>query len=161
MHGEIDLGELRGGLVLLMAEEGRLLHRVPAPGLDEVARLHEHAARPAGGIEDGAVVRLDDIDDGLDDGGRREELAIVMRALLRELDQEILVDAAEHVSRGRAQRLGIEGAHHLFQDIVLEAPVILRQLAGERREPLLDGVHGGGDGRAETAVLRRFSSRRS
>ena len=76
--------------------------------------------------------------------------------LLGELGQEVFVDAAEHVPRGGAERLGIEGPHHLFQDIVLEALVVLRQLAGERREVVLHGFHRSGHGRAEIAVLRHL-----
>ena len=146
VDGEVDLGELRSGLVLLVAVERDPLHSVLARVLDEVARLHEHPARTAGGVEDDTVIRLDHIHDGLDDRRRGEELAVVMRTLLGELDEEILVDTAEHVPRGGAKRLGIEGAHHLFQDVVLEAFVVLRQLAGERREVVLHGVHGGGHG---------------
>ena len=52
MNGEVDLGQLRGGLVLLVAVERDPLHRVLAFVLDEVARLHKHAARAAGGVED-------------------------------------------------------------------------------------------------------------
>ena len=99
------------------------------------------------------MVGLNDVDDGLDNRRRGEELAVVVCALLRELRQEIFVDAAEHVARGLAQRLGIEGPHHLFQHIVLEALVVLWELARERREAVFHGFHGGGDGRAEFAVL--------
>ena len=66
--------------------------------LDEMAGLHKHAARSAGGIEDDAVVRLDDVDDGLHERGRSEELAVVLGALHGELHQEIFVDAAEHIA---------------------------------------------------------------
>ena len=52
-------------------ELGRLLlEQILAFTLDEVARLHEHAPRAAGGIEDYAVIGRDHVDDGLDDGGR-------------------------------------------------------------------------------------------
>ena len=156
VHGEVDLGDPRGRLVLLVAVEGHSFHRVAVFSLDEVARLHEHAARAAGGIEDHAVVGLDHVDDGLDDGGRGEKLAVIVRALLRELGEEVFVDAAEHVARGRAQRLGIEGPHHLFENIVLEALVVLRQLPGKRREMLFHGVHRGGHVGAESAVLRHL-----
>ena len=139
-----------------MAVERDPLHGVLALVLDEVARLHEHAARAAGGVEHDAVVGLDDVDDGLDERRRGEELAVVVRAQLRELREEILVDAAEHVARGRAQRLGIEGPHHLFQDIVLEALVVFRELARQRREAVFHGFHGGGHGGAEIAVLRHL-----
>ena len=102
VNGEVDLRELGGRLVLLVAIERDALHRVLAGILDEVARLHEHAARTAGRIEDDPVVGLDDVDDGLDDRGWGEELAIVVRALFRELGEEVLVNAAEYVARGRA-----------------------------------------------------------
>ena len=108
---------------------------------------------PQAGSRTTAVVGLDDVDDGLDDRRRGEELAVVVCALLRELREEIFVDAAEHVARGRAQRLGIEGPHHLFQYIVLKALVVLRELARERRETVFHGFHGGGHGSAEIAVL--------
>ena len=102
------------------------------------------------------MIGLDHVDDGLDDGGRREELAVVVCALLRELCKEVFVDAPEHVARGRAQRLGIEGPHHLFEDIVLELRVVLRQLPGKRWEMLFHGFHGGGHVGAESAVLRHL-----
>ena len=82
MNGQVDLGQLGGGLVLLVAVEGGPLHRVFALVLDKVARLHKHAARSAGGVEYDAVVGLDDVDDGLDNRRRGEELAVVVRTLL-------------------------------------------------------------------------------
>ena len=44
----------------------------------------------------------------------------------------------------------------LFEHVVLEAPVVLRQLAGERREGCLDRLHRGRQRRAEVAVLGRL-----
>ena len=111
-------------------------------------------ARTDGRVENHAVVRFDHVDDGLHDGGRREELAVVVRALLGELGEKILVDAAEHVAGGPAQGLRIEGPHHLFQDVVFETLVVLRQLSGERRKALLHGFHRGGHRCAKIAVLR-------
>ena len=98
VNGQIDLGQVRGRLVLLVTIERDPLHRVRALVLDEVARLHEHSARAGGGVEDDTVIRLNHIDDGLDDRGRGEELAVVVRALLRELGEKVFVDAAEHVA---------------------------------------------------------------
>lgn len=54
---------------------------VSAAVLDKKAGLDEHAAGAAGGIEDGAVVGLDDVDDGLHERGQCEELAVVLSAL--------------------------------------------------------------------------------
>ncbi len=41
-------------------------------------RLHEHAARAAGGIEDAAMIRLDHFGEQLDDAGRRIEFAATL-----------------------------------------------------------------------------------
>ena len=86
---------------------------------------------PAGGVENDTVVGLDHVDDSLDDRGRGEKLAVVVRALLRELGEEVFVDAAEHVAGGRAQSFGVECPHHHFEDIGLEALVVFRQLSPE------------------------------
>ena len=102
VDGEVHLGDADGVAVLLLAVEDDLLRRVPALVLDEVAGLDEHAARAAGRVEDNAVVGLDDVDDGLHERGRREELAVVVRLLDGELGEEVLVDAAEDVAGGLA-----------------------------------------------------------
>ena len=65
---------------------------------------------------------LDDVHDGLRDRWRREELAAIMRALLRKLGEEVLVDPAEHVTGGAAQALGVEHARHFFENVPLEGP---------------------------------------
>ena len=49
-----------------------------------------------------------------------------------------------------------KGPHHLFQNIVLEALVVLRELARERREVVFYRFHGNGHGGAEIAVLRHL-----
>src|SRR5271168_3035740 len=141
MDREIDLRELCGRLVLLVAIERDALHRVLAGVLDKMARLHEHPARAAGGVENDAVVGLDDIDDSLDDRGRRKELAIIVRALLRKLGEEVFMDTTKYVAGSRAKALGIEHPQHTFEKIILEAFVILWQLPRERRGGRLDRFH--------------------
>jgi hypothetical protein len=42
---------------------------------NEACRLHEHAARTAGGVEDAAVEGFDDFGEQADDAARRVELA--------------------------------------------------------------------------------------
>ena len=146
--------EPRRGLVLLVAVEGDALHRVLAGALDEVAGLDEHAAGAAGRVEHDAVLGLDDVDDGLHDGRRRVELAVVVCALLGEFGEEVLVDAAEDVARRCAQHLGVERAHHAFEHVVVEVRVVLRgadrRAAGKRaRSSSIAAVNG----RAEVPVL--------
>src|SRR5215208_6151472 len=53
--------------------------------LREEIRLHEHAARPAAGVEDDALLRLEHRDERLDDGDRREVLAAALALTRREL----------------------------------------------------------------------------
>ena len=79
VNGEVHFREADGVAVFSCPKNVTLLGRVAAVLLDEVAGLNKHAARAAGGIEHDAVVRLDDIDDGLHERGRREELAVVVR----------------------------------------------------------------------------------
>ena len=121
--------------------------------LDEVAGLNEHAARPARGIEDDAVVRLDDVDEDLHERGRGEELAVVLRALHGELHQEVFVDAPEDVATGGAKRLAVEDAEQIFEKSVLEFRIIFGKLIEQRLEVALDSVHRLHERRAEVRAL--------
>jgi hypothetical protein len=76
-------------------------------GLDELLRLHEHAARAAGGVEDAALIGLDHLDQQADDAFRRIELAALLALGGGELAQEVLVDAAQDVL-GRALLRSLE-----------------------------------------------------
>ena len=137
VDGEVHLGDADGVAVFLLAVEHDLLGGVAALVLDEVAGLDEHAARAARGIEHGAVVRLDDVDDGLHDRGRREELAVVVRLLDGELGEEVFVDAPEDVAGGLLDLLAVEQAHQVFEHLGLEDAVVLGQdtLAAARTRP--------------------------
>ena len=129
-----------------MAEEGDAVGGVQVLALDKVARLDEHAAGAAGGVEDDAVVRLDDVDDGLDEGRRCEELAVILRALHGELHEEVLVDAAEDVASGGAQSFAVEDTEQVFEHRGFELAVVLGKLVEQGFELALDGVHGGHEG---------------
>ena len=50
----------------------------------------------------------------------------------------------------------VEHAQHVFEDAALETRVVLRQLAGKRRESGFDRLHGGVERRAEIAPLGCF-----
>jgi len=102
------------------------------------------------------VLRLDDVDDGLHQRGRREELAAVLRPLHGELHQEVFVDAPEHVARGAAQGLAVEDAQQVLEQARVEAVVVLGQLPLQRLEFRLDGVHGIDQGLTEVRVLRQL-----
>ena len=130
-----------GVAVLLLAVEDDLLRCVAARVLDEVAGLHEHAAGAAGRVEDDAVVRLDDVDDGLHDRRRREELAVVVGLLHRELGQEVLVDAAEDVAGGLRICSLSNSRIRSSSTFGLEDAVVLGEDALKRLELRLDRGH--------------------
>ena len=78
IHREIHLGEVDGleSLFLPINEHAAVaVLQFLAMLLNELRRLHEHAARTARGIEHLAAVRLDDLHHEADDGARREKLA--------------------------------------------------------------------------------------
>ena len=87
--------------------------------------------------------------------GRREELAVVVRLLDRELGEEVLVDAAEDVAGGLLDLLAVEQAHQVFEHLGLEDAVVLGQHALERLELGLDGGHGLGDELGQVGAARR------
>ena len=129
VDGEVHLGDADRRRVFLLAVEDDLLCRVLAFVLDEVAGLHEHAARSAGWIEDDAVIRLDDVDDELHERRRSEELAVVVGLLDGELGEKVFVDAPEDVAAGLLDPLAIEHAHQVFENLGLEDAVVFRQHA--------------------------------
>src|SRR5690606_17147992 len=67
--------------------------------LEEALALHEHAARAAGGVVDGAAGRGEQGDEQADDARRGVKLAAVATLGGGEAGEEVLVDAAEDVER--------------------------------------------------------------
>ena len=117
-----------------------------AVGEDELLALHEHAARAAAGVVDAALVRLDHLDQQLDDGLRRVELAAALAFGAGELAEEVFVDAAEHVL---AAALGVAEADRADQVDQFAEPLLVERRPGvvlgehalERRVVLLDRDH--------------------
>ncbi len=56
---------------------------------DKVAALHKHAAGTAGGIKHNAVIRFDDVDDGLYQGRRGKEFAVIKAFIAAETAIEL------------------------------------------------------------------------
>ncbi len=69
-------------------------------GFDELGTLNEHAARSTRRVVDASVVRLDDLDDQLDQRGRREELTTPLSFGAGEVAEEVFVNLAERVAFG-------------------------------------------------------------
>ncbi len=65
---------------------------------DEVGTLSEHTAGAAGGIEDAAMIRLDDLHDELDDRRGGEELTTPLPICPCEVAEKVFVNLAERVA---------------------------------------------------------------
>ena len=118
--------------------------------------VHEHAARTAARVEDAALVRLDHLDQQLDDRLGRPELAAQLALSRRELAQEVEVDVPENVLRPAGVVAQSDGADQVDQLpepglVEVRAGVLLGQNTLENRVLLLDGLHRlveqGADGR--------------
>jgi hypothetical protein len=121
-------------------------------GFDESGGLDEHAAGAAGGVEDAAVVGLEDFDDEADDGGGRVEFAAFLAFAHGEFAEEVFVDEAEgiaalvHGDGGHGFEEGGERA--AFEDVVGFGEDV-----GEVGVFFFDGAHGVIDGLADLGAF--------
>ena len=114
----------------------RALPPLPLPagvGVDEGDRLHEHAGRAAAGVVDPAAIGLQHFDQQLHHAAGGVELAALLALGARELRQEVLVDAAEHVLGA-----GVFVAQHDVADHVDE---LAEPLLVQRRPGVVLGQH--------------------
>ena len=152
VDGEVHAAKVGGGAFLLLAEDGELLGGVlPVLG-DEAGALDEHAAGAAGGVEDVAVVGLEDLGEEADDAGGGVELSPTLSLGHGELGEEVFVDAAEGVVVGGDRDLG-DLLEEALEQGAGEKVVGLGKDAGELGVLLLDGQHGGIHLRADVLCL--------
>jgi len=158
VHGEVQARQSAGLVGLLDATVGGRVLLVLG---NEAGRLHEHAARAAGRVEDAAVEGFDHLGEQLDDAGGRVELAAALALAHRELAEEVFVDPAEHIAFGRLQSGAVEDFDEFGQQVLLKAKVVLGQrtlqqlvalLVSHRR---LDGKHRIADGLAYIGASRQ------
>ena len=152
MHGEVHAREaLRLG-DLLNAENRQFLFRRVLVRAHEIRRMHEHAAGAASGIEDAAMIGLDDLDDEPHDAGGRVKLAALLHLLHGEGAHEILIDLPEGVAVDfeRGQRLD-----QFAQNVVADRAVIFGQGVGEVGIVLFDVVHRLIEGAAKVRPFRQ------
>ena len=136
-----------GGRVLLQAPEGEPLGGAAAVLLHRAGALHEHPAGAAGRVEHRAPVGVEHVGNQRDQGEGGEELAAVVRLLVGEPGEEVLVDAPEDVARDPLQLVGVEGAQELAEHVVVQLLVLpLGQDAAQAVVVRLDGLHGRDDG---------------
>ena len=120
VNSEVHVGEPDGVTGLLLAVDRQLLARVAAVTLDEVGRLHEHAAGAARGVVDLAVEGFEDLHDEPHDRGGSEELAALLALGECELAEEVLVDEPEPVALDRPRQRPQE-PQQLSEDAVGDA----------------------------------------
>lgn len=142
VDSEVHAAEVGGGAFFLLAEDGELLGGVLPMLGDEAGTLDEHAAGAAGGVEDVAVVGLEDLGEEADDAGGGVELSPTLPLGHGELGEEVFVDAAEGVVVGGDGDLG-DLLEEALEQAAREEVVGLREDAGELGVLLLDGQHGG------------------
>lgn len=78
--------------------------------LNDACALDKHAAGAAGRVQHRAALRIKNMGNQRDQRDGSEELARVVSLLVGELREEVLVDAAEDVTRDPLQLIGIERA---------------------------------------------------
>ena len=147
VDGEVHLGEADGGAVLLQTAEGEPLGRTLVVLLDGARALHEHPAGAAGGVEHRAPLGIEHAGDERDQRDGGEELAAIVRLLVGEAGEEVLVDAAEDVAGHLLQLVRVEGAEKLAEDVVVEHLVLaFGQHTPKALVVRLDRLHRGDDG---------------
>jgi hypothetical protein len=150
VHREVHLGQLDGVTGLLGAEHGELACGVLLVALHEGRRLHEHAARAAGRVEDAAVEGLQDLDDQPHDAGGRVEHAALLALLHGEVAEEVLV----HLAKGIALQVQRgQQAQQFHQRGVGQQVVAARQHALQLGVVLLHQRHRRGDGLAQVGAF--------
>jgi len=145
-QGEVHHGQAAGGGVALLAVDADVA-QLAAVGLDELLRLHEHAAGAAARVVDAALVGREHGDQAAHHAGRCVELATVLALGAGELGEEVFVHAAQDVLGAVlavAEADGADEVDEFAQTVLVEAGacVFLGQDAFEARVVALDGHHG-------------------
>src|SRR5687767_6188604 len=90
LYGKVHLGETPCGVIDFLPVDGDV---VPPSAmlLDELLRLHEHAARAAAGVVDAPLVWLQKFDQRAHHRAGREELATALALRTGEAREKVLV----------------------------------------------------------------------
>ena len=164
-NGQVHPGEPPRRVVRLLAVDRDIAAPVATVavaagvGANELDRLHEHARGAAARIVDPPPVGFQHLDEQLDDAAWGVELAALFSLGTRELREEVLVDAAEHISGAGFGVPDADVSDHVDQLaetlLVQGGPrVVLGQHLLQRRVVPLDRGHGPIDGLADGRLPR-------
>ena len=145
-NGKIHLGKAPGGRVRLLPVYGDVA-QAAAVGDGELLGLHEHAAGTATGVIHTPLVRLDHLNQELDDALRGVELATELALRRSEAPKEILVHPAQDILGARFRVAEADGADEVNQfaepGLVERRPgVVLGEDTLEYGVLAFDGDHG-------------------
>ncbi len=155
---EVHLAEPPRRVIRLLPIDGYIADPATVQ-LDELFRLHKHAAGAAARVVDPSLVRLDHLDHHTYDRARRVEFPTSLAFRTRELAKEILIDAPEHIARlsfflakcDARDKVDQFAKHHRVES---RAGVVLREYTLEILVVLLDGQHGLVDHLSDRGLLR-------
>ena len=139
MESEIHLGDFDGVARLFLTID-RHVRDILVIHLHKLRRLYEHTTTPACRIEDTPLEGLDDIDDELHEGGRREKFSSALTFCESEFAKKILINHPEHISLD-VRRYLVKIPKKAYEDTILETCIRFRQDTSELRVKLLDTLH--------------------
>ena len=142
MHRHVHLAKLGVVFHLFLAVKGHGFVASHAGGIHKVARLHEHSARSASGVQQYAMRGFQHVHNHLHQGLWRKENAVVTRDVLGKLAEEVFVDATHHVAAHIVEGVVVEGAQKFGKQFVLEIGVGLGQYTFQFFALGFDKFHG-------------------
>ena len=156
MHSHIHQAEL--GIVgdFLLSIECHRVVGAHAGMVHKVTGLHEHTTRTTRRIQQDSRLRLQHIDDHLDQRFRRKEHAIIRGDILSKFIQEILIDPADNISTDIIQCFVVEYPQQFSQEFIRKIGIIFRQDSLQLFFLFFDEFHGIVDDFAQAP--HRFSS---
>ncbi len=154
VDGHVHEAQLRVVVDLLLPVEHHALGGVAAALAHIVARRHEHAARPAGGIEHGAAIGLYHVHDHAHERLWREEHAVIACHGGGELAEEVLIDAPDDVVAVLVEGGVVEDADDAAQKFVAQLGVGVGQHAAQGGVHRRDARHGLVDSPARVGAVR-------
>ena len=144
MHGKVEAAEAAGFIRFFYAANRQLGCRIFLMLGHEAGRLHKHAARATGRIQNAAMEGLDDLRQQAHDAGWRIKLAAALALGHGEFAEEVFVNASESIVVKRGGDFG-NLLEQLFEQGAGEEIEGFGQHASQRGVVLLNIAHGSVD----------------